>query len=279
ALTAAALVDEPYAEALGQERGLAHSLRQCLEVEQEVFEYLEVGEERDRRPGLPRRRSLLQRLLRHAALVGLRPDVAVALDLELEPLGERVHDRDADPVETARDLVAAPVAELAAGVQDGQHDLGGGALLLLVHVDRDAAPVVGNGDAAVGVQDDLDRVAKAGDCLVDGVVDDLVHEVVKTARTGRADIHPGSLPNGLEALEDRDVGCLGAGGRARTLRGVTLRRPPPRGRARGPFGATLGRPVFRQGTSWSVVNWDCRCWRRACAPGTAKTDARAGGST
>ena len=87
-------------------------------------------------------RALRQRRLRDAALVGLRPHVAVALDLEVEPLGQRVHDRHADAVQAARDLVAAAVAELAAGVQDGQHDLGRGALLLLVHVDGDAAAVV-----------------------------------------------------------------------------------------------------------------------------------------
>ena len=53
-------------------------------------------------------------------------------------------------MQAAGDLVAAAVAELAAGVQDGEHDLGGRALLLLVHVDRDAAAVVGDRDALSG---------------------------------------------------------------------------------------------------------------------------------
>ena len=87
-----------------------------------------------------------------AAAIGLAPDLAVAPDLELEPLGERVHHRDADAVQAARDLVG-PVVELAAGVQRGHHDLGGGALLGRMLVDRDAAAVVGDGDAAVLVDD------------------------------------------------------------------------------------------------------------------------------
>ena len=53
--------------------------------------------------------------------------------LEVEPLRQRVDDRDADAVQAAGDLVAAAVAELAAGVQDGQHDLDGRPALLLHH--------------------------------------------------------------------------------------------------------------------------------------------------
>ena len=75
--------------------------------------------------------ALLRARSRGAALVGLRPLVAVAPDGQVEPLGERVDHRDADAVQAAGDLVAAAVAELAAGVQDGQHHLGGGPLLLL----------------------------------------------------------------------------------------------------------------------------------------------------
>ena len=61
--------------------------------------------------------------VRRAALVALLVDLAVAPDLEVERLGQRVDHRDADAVQAAGDLVAV-VVELAAGVQHGQHDLG-----------------------------------------------------------------------------------------------------------------------------------------------------------
>src|SRR5206468_9394292 len=111
------------AQALREEGGLAHALRKRLEVELDLLEDLEIGEERDRGTGtgvLRDGRALLQRSRRHAALVALRPDVAVAPDLEVEPLRERVHDRDADAVKPAGNLVAAPVAEVAAGGEYGQ---------------------------------------------------------------------------------------------------------------------------------------------------------------
>ena len=141
--------------------------------------------------------------------------MAVAADLQVQALGERVDDRDADAVQAAGDLVAAAVPELAAGVEDGQHDLGRGALLFLHRLDRDAAAVVGDGAAVVRVQDDADAVAVAGERLVDRVVDDLVDEVMKAARAGRADVHAGTLADRFEALEDGDVlGAVGVGGLA-----------------------------------------------------------------
>ena len=98
--------------------------------------------------------AALQGALGLAALVVLRPLVAVAAHLEVEALRERVDDRDADAVQPAGDLVAAAVAELAAGVQGRHHDLGRRALLLLVLLDRDPAAVVGDGDAVVGMEGD-----------------------------------------------------------------------------------------------------------------------------
>ena len=50
-----------------------------------------------------------------ALLVILPPDLAVAADLGLEPLRQRVDDRHADAVQAAGDLVGV-VVELAAGV-------------------------------------------------------------------------------------------------------------------------------------------------------------------
>jgi hypothetical protein len=138
----AALVYELDPQALRQEGGLAHPLSERLEVVVELVEDLEVGEEGDRRPGLLRRLAFRELAFGNAALVALAPDVPVAANLEVEALGEGVDDRHADAVKTARDLVAAPVAELPAGVEDGQNDLGGGPLLLLVEVDRDPAAVV-----------------------------------------------------------------------------------------------------------------------------------------
>jgi hypothetical protein len=50
-----------------------------------------------------------------------------------------------------------------------------------------------------------DLVAVTGERFINRVVNNLVHEVMKPAGAGRADVHAGTLADGLEAFEDRDV--------------------------------------------------------------------------
>jgi len=105
-------------------------------------------------------------------------------------------------------------------VQDGEDDLQRAAALLRVHVDGDAGAVVGDTDPAVVEEGDGDLPAAAGERLVDGVVDDLPHEMVQAARSGRADVHAGAAADGLEPLEDGDgpgvvVAARRLGGRGR----------------------------------------------------------------
>ena len=203
-----ALVVDRDPQPAGEERGLAQALLERRELEVERLEHLGVRQERDDRPGLVRRLALLQRALRGAANVGLAPDVAVAADLDVELLRQRVDDGDADAVEAAGHLVAAAVAELAAGVQDGQHDLDGRLALLLHRVDGDAAAVVDDRDRVVGVDLDVDLAAVAGERLIDRVVDHLVDEVMQAAGPGRADVHARALADSLEPFQDGDVLCV-----------------------------------------------------------------------
>ena len=106
-------------------------------------------------------------------------------------------------------------------------DRDGRQLLAGCGVDRDAATVVVDLDAAVGEQRDHDPVAVAGQRLVDGVVDDLPDQVVQAALAGRPDVHAGTLADRLETLEDLDRGrvVLDTVGRLRATR--------LRGRTRG----------------------------------------------
>ena len=107
-----------------------------------------------------------------AALEGDAIDFAIAVDFGFEPVGECVDTLRADTVQTARVFVGA-LAELTTGVQVGEHQLDGGHAPLRVHLDRDTAAVVFDRAGAIEVDPDLDRVADAGEVLVDGVVQNL----------------------------------------------------------------------------------------------------------
>ena len=130
-------------------------------------------------------------------------DFAIPVDLDHQPLGEGVDHGGAHAVEAAGNLVAAS-AELAAGMEDGVNDLQSGLAGLGLDVHGDAAAVVHHGDgiALVDLDDDVGAVARQG--LVDGVVHDLIHQMVETGGGRGADIHAGTFPNGLQALQDLD---------------------------------------------------------------------------
>ena len=74
--------------------------------------------------------------------------------------------------------------------------------------DRDAAPVIHHGDAAVGMDGDLDPVADARQGFVDGVIDHFVDEVMQGLDVRAAHIHAGAAPYGLQAFEYLDIFCF-----------------------------------------------------------------------
>jgi hypothetical protein len=67
--------------------------------------------------------------------------VAVAANLQIQPRGQGVDHRNADTVQSPGNLVGT-VVELAAGMQDGHHHLGGGFFLGGVHANGNTAAVV-----------------------------------------------------------------------------------------------------------------------------------------
>ncbi len=155
----------------------------------------------------PVRRSanLLELALRLAALEHHPIERLLARDLDLEALGERIRDRDADAVQAARGLVDLGL-ELAAGVQRA-HDHFERRLVAEfgMRIDRDAAAIVGDRDEAVRVHLDFDPIGIAVDRLVHGVVDRLGEQVMQRLLVGAADIHAGPPADRLEPFEHLDV--------------------------------------------------------------------------
>ena len=88
-------------------------------------------------------------------------------------------------------------------MEDGQHHFRGG-LATRMAVHWNAAAVVDDCNRAIDVNRDVDLVAVASKCLVNRVVDNLVHQMVQAWRTSRSDVHRGPLPYSLQPLEDLD---------------------------------------------------------------------------
>src|SRR4051794_10655590 len=200
-----------------EERQLAQALRERVVVHLGDGEDRRIRFEHDARAAFRRFLAALDRRDRNAALVSLTPDVAVAMDLELEPFGQEVDDRNADAVQTARHFVRV-VVELTAGMELGHDDFGGGAIFFFVQVDRNAAAVVLDGDRIVEMDRHRYAIRVAGEGFVDRIVDDLVHHVMQTGDViGVTDVHARAFAYGIESFEDFDVfsgvGCVGRIGR------------------------------------------------------------------
>ena len=131
-----------------QEALLAQALFQRLEViDGGVLEHLGVGLEGDAGAGDPlgHRAQTLQGAVRVAAAEGLLVFMAVAADIDRQPLRAGIDHGRADTVQTAGHLVAGVLAaELTACVQDGIDDGDGGQTGIGLDIHGDAAAVVGD---------------------------------------------------------------------------------------------------------------------------------------
>ena len=198
----ALVVAEVYRHPLVEEGELAETRAEDLPLERVAREDRVVGEERDFRARLAA--ALADDLERLRDVAARKLDVvhlAVALHLDLHPVGKSVHAAHADAVETAGDLVVGAV-ELAAGVENREHDLDRGLVLRRMHVDGNAAAVVLDGERAVWVDDYVDHRTVARERLVDRIVYYFVYQVVVAAFARVADVHRRTFADGLHALQN-----------------------------------------------------------------------------
>ena len=205
-LRLAALIDDGDADAGIQKRFLAQALRQRVEVKFGCREDLCIRSERHLRATAARLAGLLQAALRHATNVFLFVGVAVAPDFDAQPLGQKVHHRHADAVQAAGYLVSIRV-ELAARIQLGQYHLCGRNFLLLVYVNRNAAPVVNDCDGVVEVNEHFDAVAVARERFVNRIIDNFVDQMMQSRLAGIANVHGGALAHVIASFKNGDRRC------------------------------------------------------------------------
>ena len=74
-----------------------------------------------------------------------------------------------------------------------------------MHVDGDSPAIICHLNPTVLVNGDIYLIAAASYGLIDAVIDDLIHQVVKPPLPGAADVHPGATAYRLKAIQDLDV--------------------------------------------------------------------------
>lgn len=194
------LVSECDLQGAIEEGDFAQPLGEGREVEVEIIEDLAVGHEvlggAARVAALP---EILHVTRRNSPGERLTETMPVTANFDIQPFGQSVDYADAHAVKPARYLVAL-AAELTAGVQLGHDDFQGGLAELRHYLYGDAATVVNYPYRAIRTDGDVDSRAKTCKRLVDGVVDDLIYQVVQSPGPRGADVHSGAFADRLKTL-------------------------------------------------------------------------------
>ena len=106
-------------------------------------------------------------------------DLPLLVYLYRQPLRQGVDHAGAHAVKAAGHLITA-AAELAAGMQHRKHHFQSGTARLGLNVHGNTASVVRHGDGSILIDGNLDLRAVAGQGLIDGVVHDLIYQVMET---------------------------------------------------------------------------------------------------
>jgi hypothetical protein len=178
-----ALVREHDADALVEEGQLPEAVREDIKGIDGLVEDGGVGLEADGRAPPVARASHGHGGVGNPGVVHLEPALAVQVDMGLAPGGKGIDDGDADAMESARDLVGSLV-ELASRMELGHDQLQGRDAFLGMYAHGDAAAIVLDPDYVVFLENHHDVGAVAGQGLIDGVVHDLIDEVVEPIDSG-----------------------------------------------------------------------------------------------
>jgi len=144
--------------------------------------------------------------IRHLLTVGKGHIVLLPIPLNphLQVLGEGIHHRHANPVQTARKSIVL-VGELAASMQFGQNHLHTRPALLWMHIHWHATTIICDLQGAILVQGDINGGGKPGHGLIDTVVDHLLSHMIRAAGVC---IHARALANWIQTTQDLNGGGI-----------------------------------------------------------------------
>ena len=137
--------------------------------------------------------------------ISLLKQLALTANSQLQRRGQRINNRHTDTMQATGNLIGI-IVKLPASMEH-RHDHFSGRHTLLVLLSGDTATIVGDRHGFIGVDHNVNLTAMSRQGLVDAVVNEFKdHMVQSRAIVGVADVHPGSLPHSIQALEDLNTG-------------------------------------------------------------------------
>jgi len=188
-----------YPQPAVEECHFPHPLGDDVEVKIHALEHVRIGRKAYYRPRPHRFTHHFEGGYRRAFLIPLLVYLAFPSHFQDQPLRKGVHHRYPNAMKAPGNAVYL-AAELPTGVQCGQYDLGGRFFLLFHHSDGDASSVIHDGYGLIRVYGYPDVFTEACQTLINTVVHDLVHQVMKAPGACRPYVHARSFFYRFESL-------------------------------------------------------------------------------
>ena len=135
----------------------------------------------------------------------------VTKNRQLKPLGQGINNRNANPVQSARDLVRI-IIKFTAGMQLRHDHFGCRNALFSVNINRNAPAIISDRHRPILIQLYLDNVTMPGKRLINRIIDNLIDHVMQPgAIIGVANIHAGALANSVQTAQHLNRICAISG--------------------------------------------------------------------
>ena len=195
-------------EPLGQKGHLTEScLNDVIIIYRRFLEYRRIRLEGDTGSCiLCRAGSNHVKLVLHMTAVFKTNDVyfTVLSDGNLKPAGKSIDNRCSNSMKTTGNLVS-PAAEFAARVKNGIDHLHCSHAGFVIDSDRNSASIVRYRNTVPRIDENLNMRAVSGKGLINGIIYDLIDQMMKSSGGRGSNVHAGTLANCLKSLKNLNV--------------------------------------------------------------------------
>src|SRR5690606_31284753 len=139
-----------------------------------------------------------------SSFISLLEYFTIPVNFHFKPFTQSIHNRYTHTVQTSGYLVCISI-KFSPCVKLCHYQLKRGYFFRRVHSRRDTASVIFHCDRAVFIHLQLDIVTMPCQCLIDGIVDHLVNQVMKTTRRYIPYVHRGTFPYVLHPFQDLNI--------------------------------------------------------------------------
>ena len=133
-------------------------------------------------------------------------DISIAVDLCPELWRQCIHTWYTHPMQSPGYLIRFLV-KFTSCMKHGHNHLEGRLILLLVKINRDPPAIIHHCNGSILIYGQIDWLTITGKCLIDGIIDYFIHQVMKSFCANITNIHSRVLPYRFQSFQHLDTIC------------------------------------------------------------------------